>query len=84
MAGPAWAAGSVYVTNFVSGSVSGLYIGDLFGHIALPAKITTQMLEPIERFGPSPDVDAIYDAVTGLMQQTLDELAAERRWPVIR
>jgi 1-acyl-sn-glycerol-3-phosphate acyltransferase len=64
----------------------GLDVGDLFGHIALPAKITIQVLEPIElraRFGPDPDVDAIYETITGLMQQTLDELAAERRWPVI-
>jgi 1-acyl-sn-glycerol-3-phosphate acyltransferase len=64
----------------------GLDVGDLFGHIALPAKITIQALEPIdlrERFGPSPDVDAVYRAITELMQRTLDELAAERRWPVI-
>lgn len=64
----------------------GLDVGDLFGHIALPAKITIQVLEPIdlrERFGPSPDVDAVYRAITELMQRTLDELAAERRWPVI-
>jgi len=64
----------------------GLDIGDLFGHIALPAKITTQVLEPIdlhERFGPRPDVDAVYQAITELMQRTLDELAAQRRWPLI-
>lgn len=64
----------------------GLDIGDLFGHLALPAKITTQVLEPIdlrERFGPSPDVDAIYHTITELMQRTLDDLAAHRRWPVI-
>ena len=64
----------------------GLDVGDLFGHIALPAKITIQVLEPIdlhERFGPDPDVDAVYEAITGLMQRTLDELAAQRRWPVI-
>jgi 1-acyl-sn-glycerol-3-phosphate acyltransferase len=64
----------------------GLDVGDLFGHIALPAKITIQVLEPIdlrERFGPSPDVDAVYKAITELMQRTLDELAAQRRWPVI-
>ena len=64
----------------------GIDVGDIFGHIALPAKITIQVLEPIdlrERFGPDPDIDAIYDEITGLMQQTLDELAAERRWPVI-
>ena len=64
----------------------GIDVGDIFGHIALPAKITIQVLAPIdlrERFGPAPDIDAIYDEITGLMQQTLDKLAAERRWPVI-
>lgn len=64
----------------------GLDVGDFFGHIALPAKITIQVLEPIdvhERFGPDPDVDMVYETITGLMQQTLDRLAAERRWPVI-
>ena len=64
----------------------GLDIGDLFGHIALPAKITIQVLEPIdlrERFGEDPGVDAVYEAITTRMQQTLDTLAAQRRWPVI-
>lgn len=64
----------------------GLDIGDLFGHIALPAKITIQVLEPIdlrERFGPAPDVGAVYQTITALMQRTLDELASQRRWPVI-
>jgi 1-acyl-sn-glycerol-3-phosphate acyltransferase len=64
----------------------GLDVGDFFGHIALPAKITIQVLEPIdlhERFGPNPDVDAVYETITGLMQRTLNELAARRRFPVI-
>ena len=64
----------------------GLDVGDFFGHIALPAKITIQVLEPIdlhERFGPDPDVDLIYEAITDLMQRTLDELAAKRRFPII-
>jgi 1-acyl-sn-glycerol-3-phosphate acyltransferase len=64
----------------------GLDVGDFFGHIALPAKITIQVLQPIdlhEHFGPGPDVDMVYETITGLMQRTLDELAAERRWPVI-
>jgi hypothetical protein len=64
----------------------GLDVGDAFGHIALPMRITIQVLDPIhlrERFGPAPDVDAVYKSITGLMQQTLDELAAQRRWPVI-
>jgi 1-acyl-sn-glycerol-3-phosphate acyltransferase len=64
----------------------GLDIGDLLGHLALPAKITIQVLQPIDlrgRFGPKPDVDAVYKAITALMQETLTELAAERRWPII-
>lgn len=64
----------------------GLDVGDFVGHFALPAKITIQVLEPIdlhERFGSNPAVDEVYGTVTGLMQRTLDELAAQRRFPVI-
>jgi 1-acyl-sn-glycerol-3-phosphate acyltransferase len=64
----------------------GLDVGDVFGHVPLPAKITIQVLEPIdlhERYGPDPDVRAVYASITAVMQRTLDELAAERRWPVI-
>jgi 1-acyl-sn-glycerol-3-phosphate acyltransferase len=64
----------------------GLNIGDMLGHIPLPAKITVEALPPIhlsEEFGPDPDLGEIYDHVTRLMQETLDALAAERRYPVI-
>jgi len=64
----------------------GLDIGDFLGHIALPAKIAIQVLEPIdpyERFGPKPDADEVYNSITQLMRRTLDKLAAERRWPVL-
>ena len=64
----------------------GLNIGDFFGHIPLPAKITVEVLEPIdvrEQFGDDPDLDEVYDYVTRVMQETLDTLAAERRFPVI-
>ena len=63
-----------------------LNVGDLFGHLPLPAKITIEVGRPIdlhEQFGPDPDVDEVYDHLTGLMQDTLDGLAAERRFPVI-
>jgi 1-acyl-sn-glycerol-3-phosphate acyltransferase len=63
----------------------GLDIGDLFGHIPLPAKITIEVLPPIDlaaRFGPDPDVHEVYDAITELMQSKLDELAAKRRFPI--
>jgi 1-acyl-sn-glycerol-3-phosphate acyltransferase len=64
----------------------GLNIGDLFSHLPLPAKITIQCLPPIdleERFGSSPDVAEVYDAVVAEMQDTLSSLAAERRLPLV-
>jgi 1-acyl-sn-glycerol-3-phosphate acyltransferase len=64
----------------------GLNIGDLLGHIPLPAKITVEVLPPIDlraQFGEAPDVDEIYEHVTTAMQETLETLAAERRFPVI-
>ena len=64
----------------------GLNVGDLLGHLPLPAKITIEVLEPIElaeRYGTDPDVETIYADVTALMQQTLDGLAAHRRLPVL-
>jgi 1-acyl-sn-glycerol-3-phosphate acyltransferase len=64
----------------------GLNVGDLIGHIPLPAKITIETLPPIDlrsQFGPQPDIDEVYEHISRLMQQTLDALAAERRLPVI-
>jgi hypothetical protein len=43
-------------------------------------------MEPIdlhERFGRDVDVDEAYAAITSLIQQQLDALAAERRLPVL-
>jgi 1-acyl-sn-glycerol-3-phosphate acyltransferase len=64
----------------------GLNVGDMLGHIPLPAKITVEALPPIhlrEEFGPQPDVNEVYEYVMRVMQETLDALAAERRLPVI-
>jgi 1-acyl-sn-glycerol-3-phosphate acyltransferase len=64
----------------------GLNIGDMLGHIPLPAKITIEVLPPIrlrDEFGPEPDVDEVHTHVTRLMQETLDALSAERRFPLI-
>lgn len=64
----------------------GLNVGDFLGHIPLPAKITVDVLPSInlvDRFGRNPDVDEVYDFVTGVMQNSLDGLSAERRFPVI-
>ncbi len=62
----------------------GLNVGDLLGHLPLPAKIRIQVLEPIdvaERFGDEPDSDEAYDYVTGRMQEALTALAAEHVVP---
>jgi 1-acyl-sn-glycerol-3-phosphate acyltransferase len=64
----------------------GLNIGDFLGHLPLPAKITTEVLPAIdmrEQFGPEPDPDEVYVYVTRVMQEALDALYAERRFPVI-
>ena len=63
-----------------------LNVGDMLGHFPLPAKITIQVLDPIdikEEFGSNPDLDEVYDAILGRMQGTLTALAEERRLPVI-
>jgi 1-acyl-sn-glycerol-3-phosphate acyltransferase len=64
----------------------GLNVGDMLGHIPLPAKITIETLPPIDlraEFGADPDLDEAYDQIIRLMQDTLDALAAERRLPVL-
>ncbi len=64
----------------------GINIGDMLGHLPLPAKITVEALPPIDlrrEFGDDPDLDEVYDHLARQMQETLDALAAERRWPVI-
>jgi 1-acyl-sn-glycerol-3-phosphate acyltransferase len=61
-------------------------VGDFLGHLPLPAKITVQVMEPIdlrERFGRNPDLDEVYEQITGLMQDQLNALAEERRLPVL-
>jgi 1-acyl-sn-glycerol-3-phosphate acyltransferase len=64
----------------------GLNVGDMLGHVPLPAKITIETLPAIDlraEFGPEPDLDEVYDHITRLMQDTLDALAAERRFPIL-
>jgi 1-acyl-sn-glycerol-3-phosphate acyltransferase len=59
----------------------GLNVGDMLGHVPLPAKLTIQVLEPIDVSGM--DVDEAYELVTTEMQRTLTGLAAERSLPVV-
>ena len=52
----------------------------------LPAKIVMEVLPPIDivaEFGEDPDIDEVDAHVRHVMQRALDELAAERRLPVL-
>ena len=64
----------------------GINLLDLPGRFPLPAKITIQVLPPIdlrERFGADVDADAAYEQITGEMQDALSELSEERTLPVV-
>jgi 1-acyl-sn-glycerol-3-phosphate acyltransferase len=64
----------------------GINLLDLPGRIPLPAKITIQVLPPVdlrERYGPDVDVDAAYEQITRDMQEELTRLSDERVLPVV-
>ena len=55
-------------------------------NIPLPAKIVTRVLDPIDvtaEFGADPDVEEVDLHVRSVMQAALDELARERRFPLL-
>ena len=55
-------------------------------NVPLPTKIVTQVLPPIDivaMFGEEPDVDEVDAHVRQVVQQALDELAKQRRLPVL-
>src|SRR3954452_19608143 len=64
----------------------GLNVGDMAGHLPLPAKIRVRVLDPVhlrEEFGEEPDLDAVYDHVLSRMQASLDHMARDRILPVL-
>lgn len=64
----------------------GVTVLDVPGRVPLPAKITVDVLPPIDlraELGDDPDVERGYDLVTARMQDALDELAADRTLPLI-
>jgi 1-acyl-sn-glycerol-3-phosphate acyltransferase len=56
-------------------------VGDMFGHIPLPAKITIEVLAPIDV--TNMDVDEAYELVLERMQRSLTSMQAQRRLPVL-
>jgi 1-acyl-sn-glycerol-3-phosphate acyltransferase len=56
-------------------------VGDMLGHIPLPAKITVEVLEPIDV--SELEVEEAYDIIIERMQRSLTALQADRRLPVL-
>ena len=56
-------------------------VGDMLGHIPLPAKITVQVLPPIDV--RELEVDEAYEMILDRMQRALSALQADRRLPVL-
>ena len=56
-------------------------VGDMLGHIPLPAKITVDVLAPIDV--SEMEVGEAYDLVLDRMQRSLTAMQSERRLPVI-
>jgi 1-acyl-sn-glycerol-3-phosphate acyltransferase len=64
----------------------GLNVGDMLGHLPLPAKLQIRALPAIdlkEQFGRDPDIDEVNEYVLAKMQATLDSLKEQRTLPVI-
>ncbi|MEO6795246.1 MAG: 1-acyl-sn-glycerol-3-phosphate acyltransferase [Mycobacterium sp.] len=73
------------VAPIMVGFPFGLTAG-LVPSLPLPAKISTRILEPIyieEEFGPNPGAAQVDRVVRARMQDALNELARQRRFPVI-
>ncbi|OBA81320.1 glycerol acyltransferase [Mycobacterium sp. 1164966.3] len=88
-----WLARTLGLKRLLRSEILPLSFGFPFGltspippNLPLPAKIVTQVLEPIDivkEFGENPDVDQVDEHVRAVMQQGLDQLAAKRRFPIL-
>jgi 1-acyl-sn-glycerol-3-phosphate acyltransferase len=88
-----WLARTLGLKRFIRSDILPLSFGFPFGfsaaippNLPLPAKIVTQVLEPIDiakEFGEDPDVDEVDEHVRAVMQEALDQLAAKRRFPIL-
>lgn len=64
----------------------GVHVGSAAGHLPLPAKLTIEVLHPIdlsETYGDDPDPGAIRDDIAAEMQRHLTALQRDRRLPVL-
>jgi 1-acyl-sn-glycerol-3-phosphate acyltransferase len=87
-----WLAKRLGLKRLVRAELFPISFGIPFGvavlpvNVPLPTKIVTRVLEPIDitaEFGEAPDVAAVDARIRDVMQTALDDLAAERRFPVL-
>jgi 1-acyl-sn-glycerol-3-phosphate acyltransferase len=88
-----WLAKTIRLDKLLRAKILPISFGFPFGlsavlpvNLPLPTKIVTRVLPPIDivaEFGEEPDVDEVDAHVRHVMQRALDELAAERRFPVL-
>jgi 1-acyl-sn-glycerol-3-phosphate acyltransferase len=88
-----WLAKTLRLDKLMRSKILPISFGFPFGlsavlpvNVPLPSKIVMQVLPPIDivaEFGEDPDVDEVDGHVRHVMQRALDELAKERRLPVL-
>jgi 1-acyl-sn-glycerol-3-phosphate acyltransferase len=88
-----WLAKTLRLDKLMRSKILPISFGFPFGlsavlpvNVPLPSKIVMQVLPPIDivaEFGEDPDVDEVDGHVRHAMQRALDELAKERRLPVL-
>jgi hypothetical protein len=72
------------IVPFAAGFPFGVTLGGM--NLPLPSKIVTQVLPAIDitaQFGEDPDVAEVDAYVHKVMQNALDRLATQRRFPVL-
>ncbi|HTQ18513.1 1-acyl-sn-glycerol-3-phosphate acyltransferase [Mycobacterium sp.] len=88
-----WLARRLGLKRLLRSEILPLSFGFPFGltspvppNLPLPAKIVTQVLPAVnieKEFGEDPDVDEVDEHIRSVMQQGLDKLADERRFPIL-
>jgi 1-acyl-sn-glycerol-3-phosphate acyltransferase len=88
-----WMAKALRLDKLMRAKILPISFGFPFGlsavlpvNVPLPTKIVMQVLPPIDivaEFGEDPDIDEVDGHVRHVMQRALDELAKERRLPVL-
>jgi 1-acyl-sn-glycerol-3-phosphate acyltransferase len=88
-----WLARKLRLKQLLRSDIMPLSFGFPFGFSAIlpvnvpfPTKVLVQVLDPIDivaDFGSNPDVEVVDRHVRQVMQQALDELAEQRRFPVL-